>query len=57
MYILLKNNNLDLRDDMISNITKKINDFINNERIPKEQFDELKYVAEITNFNEKILNW
>ena len=42
---------------MVSNITKRINDFINNERISKEQFDELKYVAEITDFNEKILNW
>lgn len=42
---------------MGNSISKKINDFINNERISKEQFDELKYVAEITNFNEKILNW
>ena len=42
---------------MGSCLSKRINDFINNERISKEQFNELKYVAEITNFNEKILNW
>ncbi len=42
---------------MGNGLSKRINSFINNERISKEQFDELKYVAEITNFNEQILKW
>ena len=42
---------------MINNVTKRLNEFIGHEKLSKEQFDELKYVANITNFNEKILNW
>lgn len=42
---------------MISNLTQKLNDYLKNERITKENFDDLKYVANLTNFNEKILDW
>lgn len=42
---------------MVDNINKKLNDFLNNEKISKENFDDLKNVANITNFNEKILSW
>lgn len=42
---------------MVSNLTQKLNDYLKNERISKEYFDDLKYVANLTNFNEKILDW
>lgn len=42
---------------MVNNLTKKLNDFLNNEKLSKENFDELKYVANLTNFDEKILIW
>ena len=40
---------------MVKNINEKLNNFISNERISKENFDDLKNIANITNFNEKIL--
>lgn len=42
---------------MVNNLTQKLNDYLCNERISKENFDDLKYVANITNFNVKILDW
>ena len=42
---------------MVSNLTQKLNNYLKNERISKENFDDLKYVANLTNFNEKILDW
>lgn len=42
---------------MVSNLTQKLNDYLKNERISKENFDDLKYVANLTDFNEKILDW
>ena len=42
---------------MVKNINKKLNDFISNEKISKENFDDLKNIANITNFDEKILTW
>ena len=42
---------------MSGNINKRLNDFLKNERISKEHFDDLKNVANITNFNEDILTW
>ena len=42
---------------MVNNLNQKLNKFLNNEKISKENFDELKYVANFTNFNEKILKW
>lgn len=42
---------------MVKNINEKLNNFISNERISKEKFDDLKNIANITNFNEKILTW
>jgi hypothetical protein len=40
---------------MISDLNSKLNDFLDGERISKENFTELKNVAELTNFNKKIL--
>lgn len=42
---------------MVNNLTQKLNNFLNNERISKENFDDLKYVANLTDFDEKILKW
>lgn len=42
---------------MVKELNKKLNTLLNNRRITKEQFDDLKNVANITNFNEKILEW
>ena len=42
---------------MVSNINKKLNEFLNGEKLSKENFDDLKNVANITNFDEKILTW
>lgn len=42
---------------MADNINKRLNDFLNNEKISKENFDDLKNVANFTEFNEKILSW
>lgn len=42
---------------MTNSIMKKLNIFLKGERITKEQFDELKYVAKFTEFNNNILNW
>lgn len=42
---------------MVSNMNKKLNDFLKGEKLSKENFDDLKNVANITNFNKKILTW
>ena len=42
---------------MISNMNKRLNDFLKNEKISKENFDDLKNIANITNFDEKIMTW
>ncbi len=42
---------------MIANLNKKLNDFLKNERLSKEHFDDIKNIANLTNFNEKILTW
>lgn len=42
---------------MVSNLTQKLNEYLENERVSKENFDDLKYVANLTDFNEKILDW
>lgn len=42
---------------MISNINKRLNDFLEGEKISKENFDDLKNIANMTNFNVEILTW
>ncbi len=42
---------------MINNLNIKINDFLNNEKIKKEYFDDLKNIANISDCNEKIMSW
>lgn len=42
---------------MVDNLNKRLNDFLKNEKISKENFDDLKNVAKYTDFNEKILLW
>ncbi len=42
---------------MTGNLNQKLNVFLNNEKLSKEEFDDLKNVAEISNFNENILRW
>ncbi len=42
---------------MINNLNQRLNIFLNNKRLSKEKFDDLKNIAEITNFNENILKW
>ena len=42
---------------MISNLNSKINEFLNNEKISKWNFDDLKNVAIYTEFNENIMKW
>lgn len=42
---------------MGSNLNKRINVFLKGEKLSKEHFDDLKNVANLTNFNEKILTW
>lgn len=42
---------------MVANLTQKLNNYLNNEHISKEYFDDLKYVANLTDFNIKILDW
>lgn len=42
---------------MVNNLNYKLNAFLSGEKISKEQFDDLKNVANFTNFNVKILTW
>ncbi len=42
---------------MIGSLNQRLNIFLNNAKLSKEEFDNLKNVAEITNFNENILRW
>lgn len=42
---------------MVNNLNKKLNEFLKEERLSKEHFDEIKNVANWTEFNEKILTW
>lgn len=42
---------------MVNNLTQKLNNFLKKERISRENFDELKFVANLTDFNENILKW
>lgn len=42
---------------MINNLNSKLNEFLNNEKISKEYFDDLKNVANYTGFNKDIMNW
>ena len=42
---------------MVNNLTQKLNNYLKNERISKENFDDLKYVANLTDFDGKILDW
>lgn len=42
---------------MIENMNKRLNDFLKNEKLSKENFDDLKNVANFTNFDERILSW
>lgn len=42
---------------MVSDLNKKLNDFLKGEKLSKEHFDDLKNVANLTDFNEKILTW
>lgn len=42
---------------MVDNLNQKINKFLKNEKISKENFDDLKNVANFTNFDENILLW
>jgi len=41
----------------IENLNYKINSFLNNMKISKEEFDDFKNIAEYTNFNLKIMEW
>lgn len=53
------NSNLKTKNNLNtkSNLIQKLNTFLNNQKLSKEEFDDLKHIAEITNFNEKILKW
>lgn len=42
---------------MVDNLNKRLNDFLKNEKISKENFDDLKNVANYTDFDERILSW
>lgn len=42
---------------MIDNLNNRLNKFLKNEKISKENFDDLKNVANYTDFDEKILSW
>lgn len=42
---------------MINNLNNRLNEFLENEKISKEYFDDLKNVANYTEFDEKVLNW
>lgn len=42
---------------MVNNLTQKLNNYLKNDKISKQNFDDLKYVANLTDFNEKILDW
>lgn len=42
---------------MIANLNKELNAFLNEEKISKEKFDDLKNIANITNFDKKIMTW
>ncbi len=42
---------------MINNLNSKLNSYLKGERISKIRYDDLKYIAELTNFNIKILDW
>lgn len=39
------------------NLNERLNGLLNNERIQKEKFDDLKNVAIFTNFDENVLRW
>lgn len=42
---------------MVNNLNSKLNTFLSGEKISKEHFDDLKNVANYTDFNIKILTW
>lgn len=42
---------------MVNNLNNRINEFLNNEKISKEYFDDLKNVANFTEFNKDIMTW
>lgn len=42
---------------MVDNMNKRLNNFLKNEKISKENFDDLKNIANYTDFDEKILSW
>lgn len=42
---------------MQGNLNEKLNFFLNNEKIQKERFDDLKNIAIYTDFDEKVLRW
>lgn len=42
---------------MINSLNQKLNIFLNNEKLSREEFDDLRNIAEFSGFNENILNW
>ena len=50
-------NNLIRKVIMVSNLNNKLNEFLENEKISKEHFDDLKNVANYTEFDKNILQW
>lgn len=42
---------------MIRKMNSKLNEYLKGEQISKLNFDDLKYIAELTDFNTKILDW
>ncbi len=42
---------------MINNLNQQLNSFLDNERLTKEEFNDLKNIAEFTSFNKNILKW
>ena len=42
---------------MVDNMNKRLNNFLKNEKISKENFDDLKNIANYTDFDEKLLSW
>lgn len=41
----------------MTSINKLLNKYLNNQRVPKERFDDLRIVVEEDGYNQKILNW